>query len=303
MSSVEVNKRKSLTGHKGALYALQALDAFRFLSAGGDGMVVAWDLRTPDTGQMIVKVSASIYAMNYNPGKKLLIVGQNFSGIHLIDVETKKELRSVKLTTKSIFDIQSTETAIFVGTEEGELIQLDWDFNILCRLKLSEKSLRTIAIDSSKGDLALGFSDFNIKILHVKTLEERISYQAHENSVFTLSYHPELPILISAGRDSRLKFWDVDRNYVAVEEIVAHIYAINHVTFSPDKQHFVTCSMDKAIKVWDSKGLKLLKVIDKARHAGHASSVNKLLWMDHEQTLVSCSDDQTISLWGINFKA
>ena len=61
--------------------------------------------------------------------------------------------------------------------------------------------------------------------------------------------------------------------------------------------------MDKAIKVWDAKTFKLLKVIDKARHAGHGTSVNKLLWMNYKDTLVSCSDDRTISLWDINFKA
>ena len=303
MPLVEVNKLKSLTGHKDSLYSLQRLDQFRFLSAGGDGMVVAWDLRNPETGQMIVKVPASIYAMNYNAQKQLLVVGQNFSGIHLIDVETKKELRSLKLTTKQIFDIQSTEQWIFVGTGEGELIKLDWDFNVISRVKLSEKSLRCIAIHPNSEVVALGFSDFTIKILDEGSLEEQTTFKGHDNSVFTLCYHPELPILVSAGRDARLKFWDVDRDYELVEEIVAHMYTINHLTFSADKQHFVTCSMDKSIKVWDSKTFKLLKVIDKARHAGHGTSVNKLLWMEHEETLVSCSDDRTISLWDINFKA
>jgi WD40 repeat protein len=107
--------------------------------------------------------------------------------------------------------------------------------------------------------------------------------------------------LLSAGRDARLKFWDIDREFKPVEEIVAHMYTINHITFSPDCQHFVTCSMDKSIKVWDAKTFKLLKVIDKARHAGHGTSVNKLLWLNHKETLVSCSDDRTISLWDINF--
>ena len=302
MPKVEVSKLKTLSGHKDALYTLKKLDAHRFLSAGGDGMVVSWDLRTPETGQMIVKVPASIYAMDYNQERELLVVGQNFSGVHLIDVDTKKELRSLQLTSRQIFDIQSTEEAIFIGTGDGELIKLDWEFRILNRVKLSEKSLRSIAIHHSTGALALGFSDNQIKILDSNTLVERERFQAHQNSVFTLCYHPELPILISAGRDARLNFWDMDRDYALVEEIVAHMYTINHVTFSADKLHFVTCSMDKSIKVWDSHTFKLLKVIDKARHAGHGTSVNKLLWMEYQQTLVSCSDDRTISLWDINFK-
>jgi WD40 repeat protein len=59
--------------------------------------------------------------------------------------------------------------------------------------------------------------------------------------------------------------------------------------------------MDKSIKVWDTEELKLLKVIDRARHAGHGTSVNKLLWTGFNNQLVSASDDRTISLWQIIF--
>jgi WD40 repeat protein len=46
---------------------------------------------------------------------------------------------------------------------------------------------------------------------------------------------------------------------------------------------------------------KLLKVIDKSRHAGHATSVNKVLWTDHQDQIVSCSDDRKISVWELKF--
>jgi WD40 repeat protein len=98
-----------------------------------------------------------------------------------------------------------------------------------------------------------------------------------------------------------LKVWDVSANYIQVAEVVAHMYAINHLDFSPDGKHFVTCSMDKSIKVWDTEALKLLKVIDRARHAGHGTSVNKLLWTSFNNQLLSASDDRTISVWQIIF--
>ena len=88
-------------------------------------------------------------------------------------------------------------------------------------------------------------------------------------------------------------------NYEAVMDITAHMYAINHISFSPDGKLFATCSMDKSIKLWDASTLRLKKIIDNARHAGHATSVNKLLWTAYENQLISCSDDRMISVWEV----
>jgi WD40 repeat protein len=60
--------------------------------------------------------------------------------------------------------------------------------------------------------------------------------------------------------------------------------------------------MDKSIKVWDMAALKLLKVIDRSRHAGHGTSVNKVLWTNYDDQLLSASDDRTISVWKLNFE-
>jgi WD40 repeat protein len=77
------------------------------------------------------------------------------------------------------------------------------------------------------------------------------------------------------------------------------MYAINHIEYSPDGSYFATCSMDKSVKIWSAKDFQLLKVIDKARHAGHGTSVNKLFWSSYMDQLVSCSDDRTISVWNV----
>jgi WD40 repeat protein len=57
--------------------------------------------------------------------------------------------------------------------------------------------------------------------------------------------------------------------------------------------------MDKSIKIWDAATFRLLKVIDRARHAGHGTSINKLLWTNFNNQLVSAGDDKRISVWDI----
>jgi WD40 repeat protein len=302
MAQVQIKRLHSLTGHGDSVYTLNpGKENSHFFSGGGDGMVVRWDLDAPEKGELIAKLPNSVYALHYLSKLDTLIAGHNYEGIHLLDWQNKKELASLKLTTAAIFDIQSLGDRLFVSSGEGIIHLVDLKtLTILQKVKASEKSARTIAINNTSGEIAVGFSDFFIRVFD-EDLVLKYEWPAHVNSVFTLRYSPDGKMLLSGSRDARLKAWTVNARYEKAEEIVAHLYAINHIEFSPDGKHFVTCSMDKSIKVWDANALKLLKVIDRARHAGHATSVNKLLWTSYNNQLLSASDDRSISVWQIIF--
>jgi WD40 repeat protein len=303
LSTVQVNKLHSFTGHRDCVYTLQPGDKPNlFFSAAGDGMVVQWDLQSPGDGNLVAKLPNSIYSLLHLSDKKLLVAGQNFSGIHLIDYQNKKELASLQITSSYIFDIQSFENDFVIATGDGTIIIVDLDkWMIKKRIKGPEKSARAISVNPVKGEIAVGFSDWAIRIFSLNNFELKQEIKAHQNSVFTVRYSSDGNYLFSGSRDAHLKIWDVKSGYKLTEDIAAHMYAINHLTFSPEGNFFATASMDKSIKVWDAKDLRLLKVIDKGRHAGHGTSVNKLLWTSFKNQLVSASDDRTISAWDLLF--
>jgi len=301
MSSVAVSKLHTLTGHRDCLYTLASSgQKNRFFSAGGDGMVAEWDLHDPENGQLIANLPASIYAMLYLEDQNYLVVGQNFEGIHIIDLNDKKEVGSLKLTDAAIFDLKYWEGKLFIASGDGHLTVVDLQqMAVIFQERASLNSARCIAINQFRNEWAVGFSDHSIRVFSLSDHTMQTHIKAHKNSVFSLVYAPDNSLLLSAGRDAHLKVWNAEKDYELKESIAAHMYAINHLEFSPTGHHFVTCSMDKSIKVWDFAALKLLKVIDKARHAGHATSVNKLLWSGYQDLLVSCSDDRTISVWDL----
>ena len=299
MALVNVSKSGVMTGHKDCVYTLaRSPHPSLFFSAGGDGMVVQWDLENPNQGQLVARVPNSVYALHYLPERDLLVVGHNYEGIHLIDWQNRQEVGSLKCAQGAIFDITSYDGNLYIGDSSGTLIIADPDsLRVLDTRKYSEKSLRTIAIHETRREIAMGFSDNTIRIADANNLTVKEELKQHTNSVFTLAFQNNQ--LFSAGRDAHLRIWDVSEGYKLHEDIVAHMYAINHLSFSPDDKHFVTCSMDKSIKVWDAESFRLLKVIDKARHAGHGTSVNRTLWLD--DLLISASDDRTISAWDLEF--
>ncbi len=302
MSNIQVSKLHTLTGHNDSIYALTEGANPRFFYTGsGDGMVVEWDLDNPKDGKLVAKLPHSIYALAVDKTRNLLIIGHNFEGIHVIDLEQYHEIWSLKITDYAIFDISIVDGEIFVGTADGVIIVLDIDErSIKKHLKISPKSIRVFAVDPSKNQLAVGLSDHSVKILDLQTYSPVHQLEGHTNSVFALGYSPSQPILISAGRDATLKIWNTN-TYKINQSVVAHMYAINYLSFREDGRYFITCSMDKSIKIWDSEDFKLLKVIDKVRHAGHGTSINKVLWSTYNQTIISVSDDRNISIWEIEF--
>lgn len=297
MNKVSVQKKHVLSGHKDCLYTLLRLNEQELISAGGDGMVVRWNLSNADKGQVIAKVNGSIYSIALD--QESLLVMENNEGLHVIDLEKQQETKSLKLGLSAYFDIQVINGHYWIASGNGEVIVVNPEMTILHREKLSDKSARSLTYIEGRREVAVGFSDHTIKVIDAISFKKNWEIDAHQNSVFSVVASPGNQFLLSGSRDAHLKIWNTD-NYTLHESVVAHMYAINGIDYSPSGQYFVTCSMDKSVKVWDASTFKLLKVIDKARHAGHATSVNKVKWLS-DSLVASCSDDRSVSIWELGF--
>ncbi|MBC3784360.1 WD40 repeat domain-containing protein [Spirosoma utsteinense] len=299
---MHVQKLDTFGGHRDSVYTLErGTQPDQFFSTGGDGLVVRWQLSRPDMGELVAQVPASVYALALHPVSGQLWVGQNYEGLHLIDPVQKRETGSLKLTSATIFDIAFHKNDAFVALSDGVVVVLDAvQLVVRKHLKASDQSARCLAINPVERELAVGYSDTTVRIFDLETYGLKRTIPAHTNSVFTVQYSPDYQFLLTAGRDAHLKVWDVEQQYSLHQDIAAHLFAINHLTFSPDGDLFATASMDKSVKIWDAKTYRLLKVVDRARHAGHGTSVNKLLWTDYQHQLLSASDDRTISVWKLS---
>jgi WD40 repeat protein len=296
---MNIRKVDTFSGHRDSIYTIISDHTDHgFYSAGGDGFVIQWDLGKPDLGNLVARAGASVYALALNPKDKTLWIGQNYEGIQVLDTVQNKIEKTSKITAAAIFDIKIVEDTALVAAGDGVIIVVDIPtFSVRKHIKVSTKSVRTIAINSLTHEFATGDSDCNVHIFDLDGFVLKKTIQSHSNSVFSVKYSPDGQYLFTTGRDAHLKIWDVNDAYGTVADIPAHMYAVNDIAFSPDRTLFATCSMDKSIKVWDAATFKLKKIIDRARHAGHGTSVNKLLWTTFENQLISCSDDRMISVW------
>lgn len=294
-----IEKIDTFGGHRDAVIALTpGPQPGQFFSAGADGLLIGWHTGRPDLGQLLARIRASVYALAFDPTTGLLWAGQNYEGIQRIDPQTRQSAGSLRLTNAAIFAIQFHEDTAFVAFGDGTLAVLDRPaFAVRKHLRASQQAARCMAVNTALGELAVGYSDAFIRIFDLDTLALKATLAAHRLSVFTLAYTPDGQRLLSGSRDAHLRAWDAAGGYTPLHDVPAHLFALNKLALQPGGPLLATASMDKSVKLWNAQTLQLLKVLDRARHAGHGTSVNTLLWLD--DYLISGGDDRLISVWKV----
>ncbi|WP_223649563.1 WD40 repeat domain-containing protein [Hymenobacter psoromatis] len=294
----------TLAGHRDAVYALAGgPGSDQVFSGSADGMVVGWNSADPEAdGELLAQVENSVYALRELPARGLLLLGHNFQGVQVLDLQTKTLAFATALPPVAIFDLVYAESRqrLYCALGDGTLAVLRGsDFQLEHLLRLSQKSLRCLALHEGRAELAVGSSDWQTYVLDLDSLAVKSTLTEATNSVFTLAYSPAGDYLLAAGRDAHLRRYHATAGYPLADAVVAHMYAINHLAFSADGRYLASCSLDKSIKLWDPASLALLRVLDRARAAGHGTSVNKLVWPGAQQRLVSCSDDRSLAVWQV----
>ena len=198
-SKIQVQKLATLTGHRDCVYTLERSGTESvFFSGAGDGMVVAWDLTKPENGELIAKVTGSIYALRYVPDRNLLLIGHNQEGIQVIDLSNKQILKSVSLPKVAIFDIAYTSEKVYVAMGNGAVCVLNAEsFELETIIRKSEQSARCLAYNKFSNELAVGYSDHAIRIYDATSMVLKHEIKAHTNSVFTLTYNPDGKLLLT----------------------------------------------------------------------------------------------------------
>lgn len=118
-----------LLGHEAAIYALSPYQSHnQFLSAAGDGWIVAWDLDNLPHGKLIAKVEDNIFTLCYIKEKHIVIVGTMNGYVIWINLSNNQILHKSLAHSKGVYSIyKDDKDNIFTAGGDGKLSI--WDIN------------------------------------------------------------------------------------------------------------------------------------------------------------------------------
>jgi len=298
-----VEKTAELNGHGNPIFTLELSQKPGILFTGGnDKGLVEWSLKDNSFIKVMFPVNASIYSIHGPIGFPLLFTGLRSGEVKVFDFVKQALLPSLKHHLKPVFDIKSVnqKQELLVASEDGTVsIWSLKTFELLHSIKVSDDTVRCIAISPDEKQVAFGCRNNQIKIYDLLDYTLVKTLHGHTMSVFSLQYAPSGDYFVSGGRDAQVKIWDA-KSYELLHNIPAHLFAVNSISFHQTQPYFATASMDKSIKIWGSDDFKLYKIISHEKgYASHPLSINKITWNGDQ--LLSVSDDKNIIVWDIRF--
>ncbi|MCO4807227.1 MAG: hypothetical protein KC456_11600 [Flavobacteriales bacterium] len=295
-----VNKRDQLQAHSASLYALApGRSVGTLFSAGADNVVAEWNLETGEPNPFAIKTERTVYSL-LNIDRKRLVIGTITGGMHVIDLETRQEIRLLQFHEKGIFHMLAIEAAnqIVCACADGSIsVWNSTDWSLERHIQCTSEKVRRLALSPDGGLLATACGDGHVRIF--ETNEFRLVYdlEAHEDGANSVAFLPNGDLL-SGGKDAMLCRWSVEDGFTRTINVPAHNFAIYDIVVTPT---FVgTMSRDKTVKIWNPDDLSSPTRLDRAKAGGHINSVNAGIWLEEEQLLATCGDDRSIITWQSN---
>jgi WD40 repeat protein len=289
-------KKKELIGHAGAIYCCVSNDDFLY-STAADRFVTRWQVNKGVQDPFSIRLPHASYAIELI-GNKYLLAGLNTGGLHVFDLESRKEIKYFSQHVQAIFSIKYNAPKSFfcVGDADGNIsVWSVIDFELLLYLPIGCGKIRHIAFSTDGELMALSCQDEKTRIFETTHFNEISTFASHQGGASCSQFHPSQDdLLLTGGKDAYLKIWKW-RTGILQKAIPAHNYVLYDILFIKNEEKFVTASRDKSVKIWDATSFTVDQRLDR-KSDGHLHSVNRLVKLT-ENSFASVSDDKRIIVW------
>lgn len=279
-----------LNGHAGPIYSASWDGKFLY-SSSGDKYVTRWDLTSGlQDSSFTVKLEHAAYTVE--AADHFCFIGCTDGTLLCIDTETKKIAWEHNFFANAWFSlfIDSSRNWLIAGDSEGNLLVLELHSGKrILHLPLAAGKIRALTMADNLYFVSTQL--IGVLVFSCENWNEMASWEPNElgsNALFVDSLKKQI---ITAGRDAHIVV--SNSNYQVIKRIPAHYQTIYGLIGIGNQ--FVTSSLDKTIKVWNSD-FSIVEQRIEFKQGGHNRSVNGVVLID-KHSFVSYGDDKKIIIW------
>lgn len=270
-------------------------------SGGTDRAVGLWDLsKIGILSRILAEQEVSISDVAFSPdGRALAAADSELSGrdstVHLWDVETGEELRSLSGHGGAVSDIAFSPDGgrLASGTADGAVLLWDMVGEDDILFQHGKDSVLSVTFSPDGEKLASGGVGGDV-ILWDLTVQDPAGEQLgrHEGGVHGLAFSPDSKLLASGGQDAVVTLWELGTD--TARRLEGHTGTVWDVAFSPDGRLLASGDRDAVIIIWDVETGQLV-----TRLSGHTDWVNGLAFSPNGEMLASAGSDGVVMLWDV----
>jgi len=309
---------RSFGSHRGGIYATATSDGKTAYTAGDEGSVVIWDLATGRERGRLAGYDQRITSIAILDGGRRLLT----SGVHLWDLTTKKDLRSIHAPyangARAPLALSPDERTLAVPGKDNSvaLIELETGKE-LASFGKHRLWVTGAAFHPDGRTLIVWCQDHTAHVWDLKTGRQLREFEFAELKPFAVDGQPIRPPPPPSGKggrngygyaaavspDGRLIAYGSYWHYLAIHEVLTGKTVRLFNKLLPDGAGTLAFSPDGrtlAWSGWQQPTIHLLELAtgkERHRFEGHKRRVTSLAFSGDGRTLISGSEDTTALVW------
>ncbi len=264
-------------------------DGKYLISTGFNGVVHYWDAQNGgliwegDIGEIIA----------VSPDGKYLASGGGRDSIIIYKLRTGEKVAAIPTPGNLIFIIKFSPDGSYIafgGMRRPLSVYRTSDWQPAIGKMLGDQ-MGARSCEFVGDRIAVGGFDGKIYVYDLKTGNEILSWQGHDNAVTSLIYNDGR--LFSTSRDGHLKIWDIKTGKLQ-RDIAAFNRNITSMAVLPNGAAVFTVSLNGKIKVWNPGNGKLIKEI-----SGYQDGIPSLAMSRDGRYIATGGIDGDIIIWEV----